>query len=176
MVGEAVTHIAQTALLDILLDRIERLLLGDFEFGVGPARDLDDHVQDALALVGEEGNIVEGRDDLAIVLDVYTVLYGQAMAGQRTRKGTRGALISAADGQRSKRHTERVGCADHASGIFCCLMRVMGVNGHVSARCTTRTGGILTRHFGWCSRQETKLVGESIQNRGSSAHGHFCCL
>lgn len=42
--------------------------------GVGPAGDLDDHVQDVLGLVGEEGDIVEGRDGLAILLDVNTVL------------------------------------------------------------------------------------------------------
>jgi hypothetical protein len=48
--------------------------------GVGPAGDLNDHVQDALLLIGVEGDIVEGRDGLAILLDVDTVL-------QRVRLG-----------------------------------------------------------------------------------------
>ena len=42
--------------------------------GVGPARDLDDHVQDGLLLIGVEGDVVEGRDGHAILLDVNTVL------------------------------------------------------------------------------------------------------
>lgn len=48
--------------------------------GVGPAGDLNDHVQDGLLLVGVEGNVVEGRDGDAILLDVNTVL-------QRVRLG-----------------------------------------------------------------------------------------
>ena len=75
MVGEAVAHVAQAALLDVLLDGIERLLLGDFHLGVGPAGDLDDHVEDAIALIGEERDVVERGDDLAIVLDVDAVFW-----------------------------------------------------------------------------------------------------
>lgn len=44
--------------------------------GVGPAGDLDDHVQDGAGLVGEEGDVVEGGDDLSILLSVDTVLCG----------------------------------------------------------------------------------------------------
>ena len=44
--------------------------------GVGPARDLNNHVQDGLLLVGIEGDVVEGRDGLAILLDVDAVLKG----------------------------------------------------------------------------------------------------
>lgn len=42
--------------------------------GVGPAGDLDDHVQDGLLLIGVEGDVVEGRDGLAILLDEDAVL------------------------------------------------------------------------------------------------------
>jgi hypothetical protein len=42
--------------------------------GVGPAGDLDDHVQDGLLLVGVERDVVEGRDGHAILLDVDAVL------------------------------------------------------------------------------------------------------
>lgn len=48
----------------------------DLELGVGPAGDLDDHVQDGLLLVGVEGDVVEGRDGDAILLDVDAVLEG----------------------------------------------------------------------------------------------------
>ena len=44
--------------------------------GIGPARDLNNHVQDGLLLVGIEGNVVEGRDGLAILLNVDAVLQG----------------------------------------------------------------------------------------------------
>jgi len=59
VVREAVANEAQTALLDVLLDRVKGFLLGDLHLRVGPARDLDDHVEDAVALVSEEGNVVE---------------------------------------------------------------------------------------------------------------------
>ena len=75
VVGEAVAHEAQAALLDVLLDGIERLLLADFHLGVGPAGDLDDHVEDAIALIGEERDVVEWGDDLAVVFDVDTMFW-----------------------------------------------------------------------------------------------------
>ena len=77
VVGEAVAHVAQTALLDVLLDGIERLLLGDFHLGVGPAGDLDDHVEDAIALIGEERDVVERGDDLAVLFDVDAMFWGK---------------------------------------------------------------------------------------------------
>lgn len=46
------------------------------ELGIGPSRNLNNHVQDGLLLVGVEGDIVEGRDGLAILLDVDAVLEG----------------------------------------------------------------------------------------------------
>ena len=44
--------------------------------GVGPARNLNNHVQNVLLLIGIQGNIVERRDRHAIPLDVHTVLEG----------------------------------------------------------------------------------------------------
>ena len=76
MVGEAVAHVAQAALLDVLLDGIERLLLGDLHLGIGPARDLDDHVEDAIALIGEKRDVMEwGDDDLAVLFDVDAMFW-----------------------------------------------------------------------------------------------------
>jgi hypothetical protein len=68
MVGEAIPDVSQFTLFDILLDRIKRLLFGDLHLGVCPARDLDDHVEDAIVLVCEERDVVEGGDNLAVVL------------------------------------------------------------------------------------------------------------
>lgn len=102
LVGEAVADEAQLALLGVLLDGVEELLLGDLVgvvesalcawiesgrggqlyllLGIGPAGDLNDHVQDGLLSIGVEGDVVEGRDGLAILLDIDTVL-------QRVRLG-----------------------------------------------------------------------------------------
>jgi len=68
LVGEAVADKAQLALLDVLLDGIEGLILGDLELGVGPARNLDNHVEDVLGGVGEQGHVVEGRDGGTVLL------------------------------------------------------------------------------------------------------------
>lgn len=115
LVGEAVADISKLALLDVLLDGVEELLLGDLrgeivsrvsqgknkggggaesnnsnylipslqrvqkcisylELGIGPSRNLNNHVQDGLLLVGIERDVVEGRDGDAILLDVDAVL------------------------------------------------------------------------------------------------------
>lgn len=77
VVGEAVADESEFALLDVLLDGVEGLLLGDLHLGVGPSGDLDDHVQDAIVEICEERDVVEGRDDVAVVLDVHAVLYAR---------------------------------------------------------------------------------------------------
>lgn len=46
------------------------------KLGIGPARNLNNHVEDGLLLVGVERNVVEGRDGNAILLDVDAVLQG----------------------------------------------------------------------------------------------------
>ena len=63
VVWEAVADETQTAFFDVLLDGIEWLLLADLELGVGPTRDLDNHVENAIALVGKERDVVEGGED-----------------------------------------------------------------------------------------------------------------
>lgn len=60
VVGEAVANETQPALLDILLDGIERLLLGNLHLRVRPARNFDDHVEDAVVLVCKKRDVVEG--------------------------------------------------------------------------------------------------------------------
>lgn len=87
VVGEAVPDVAQFASLDVLLDGVEGLLFRDLHFGVSPAGDFDDHVEDAMVLVGEEGDVVEGGDDGTILLDVDAMLEGVGSADE-----TRGVL------------------------------------------------------------------------------------
>jgi hypothetical protein len=75
VVGKAVAHEAQTTLLDILFDGIERLLLGYFHLGICPAGNFDDHVENTIVLVEEERDIVEWRDDLAVLLDIDAMFW-----------------------------------------------------------------------------------------------------
>jgi len=74
LVGETVSNETKFTLLGILEDGVELLLFRDFEFGVGPTGDLDDHVENSSLFVGEEGNVVERGNDFAILLDECTVL------------------------------------------------------------------------------------------------------
>ena len=76
MVREAVANETQAALLNILLDGVERLILGDLKLGVGPTGDLDNHVEDAMALVSKERNVVEGGDDGSVLFGVDAMLWG----------------------------------------------------------------------------------------------------
>jgi len=62
VVREAVTDIAKLASLDVLFDGVEGLFLGDFHLGIGPSRNLDDHVEDAILLISVERNVMERRD------------------------------------------------------------------------------------------------------------------
>jgi len=73
VVREAVPDVAQLATFNVLLDGVEGLLGCDLHFRVGPAGDLNDHIEDALVLVGKEGDVVEGRNDRAILLNVDTM-------------------------------------------------------------------------------------------------------
>jgi len=52
-VREAIADKTKLALLDILLDGIEKLFLGNFHLAIGPSWDLHDHVEDSAVLVGE---------------------------------------------------------------------------------------------------------------------------
>lgn len=45
-----------------------------YHLGVTPPGDLYDHVENSLGFVGEERNVVEGRDDDSILLRVNAVL------------------------------------------------------------------------------------------------------
>ena len=85
MVGEAVADVAEAALLDVLLDGVEGLLLGDLHLGVGPAGDLYDHVEDAIVLVGEEGDVMERRDNGAVLLEEHAVLCVRKSVRDRQR-------------------------------------------------------------------------------------------
>ena len=44
--------------------------------GIGPAGNLDDHVENGLLLVGVQGNVMEGRDDLVALLNVDAMVEG----------------------------------------------------------------------------------------------------
>ena len=80
VVGEAVANETQTALLDVLFDGIEWLFLGDLEFGVGPAGDFDDHVEDTITLVGKEWNVVEGGDDGSVLFWIYAMFWQELVS------------------------------------------------------------------------------------------------
>jgi hypothetical protein len=75
VMGEAVANETQTTLLDVLLDWIEWLLLADLELCVGPTGDLDNHVEDAIALVGKERNVVEWGDDGSILFRIDAMFW-----------------------------------------------------------------------------------------------------
>jgi hypothetical protein len=75
MVRETVADVAQATFFDVLLDGIERFFLADLHLGVGPTGDLDDHVEYPIVLVGEEGDIMEGREDGAVLLDEDSMFY-----------------------------------------------------------------------------------------------------
>jgi len=63
MMGEAIPDETELALLDVLLDRVEGLLLGHFHLGVSPPWDLHNHVEDSSVLIVEERDVVPWRKD-----------------------------------------------------------------------------------------------------------------
>lgn len=111
----------------MLIDCNTHLLLG-----VGPAGDLDDHVQDGLLLVGVERDVVEGRDGHAILLDVDAVL-----------KGVRSADLARGEDARGVGESLSHGCGD--SGV----LGRMGDGGgrEVALQLGRAKGGCLGRNF-----------------------------
>lgn len=101
--------------------------------GVGPAGDLDDHVQDGLLLVGVERDVVEGRDGHAILLDVDAVL-----------EGVRSADLARGEDARGVGHSLGHGCCE--SGV---LVGSTGDGGRreVTLQLCSAKGGRLARNF-----------------------------
>lgn len=105
--GEAVANETQTTLFDVLLNGIEDLILGYFQLGVGPTRDLNDHVEDTIVLVVKERNVVEGGNDGPVVFRIYAMVWRRV--GELTSNGCpRCYPIS----------TEGVGSTDDTGGVF----------------------------------------------------------
>ena len=75
VVREAVADEAQAIFLHVLFDGIEGFLLGNLHLGVGPAGHFNNHVEDTIVLVSEKRNIMEGRDDGAVLLNEYAMFY-----------------------------------------------------------------------------------------------------
>lgn len=73
VIGEQVLDKTDLALLDVLLDGIHQLFLADLELGVGEARDLTDHVKEALGLVSVQWDIMERANNLTLLI-LYTAI------------------------------------------------------------------------------------------------------
>jgi len=73
MMRETVPDIAQTTFLDILSDRVERLFFRNFELGIGPTRNFNDHVENPIRLISEKGDIVPGGNDRSVLFDENTM-------------------------------------------------------------------------------------------------------
>lgn len=65
LVGERIANVAQLALLRVLLEGVKRVPLADLDLGVGPARDLNNKVQNAVGLISVQRHVVEWRQRLA---------------------------------------------------------------------------------------------------------------
>lgn len=90
MMREAVANVTQSTLLDVLLDGVEGLFFADLHFSVSPARNFDDHVEDAVILVSEERDVVPWAEGGLgpSRFKVGTVLW------ERSNSGMRRTLIS----------------------------------------------------------------------------------
>lgn len=74
MMREAVSDETKFALFDILLDGVECFLFGDLHLCICPAGNFDNHVENAILPVGEKWDIMEGGDDIAVLLNEYAML------------------------------------------------------------------------------------------------------
>jgi hypothetical protein len=84
----------------VIVLSVSRIRIAYLLLGVGPAGNLNNHVEDCLFRVGVKGNVVEGRNWDAILLNVDTVLQGVGLADLangvrhvgRLRRGIRGKM------------------------------------------------------------------------------------
>lgn len=85
---------------------------------IGPPRDLDDHVEHRLLLIGVQRDVVEGRAGHAILLDVDAVLERVGSTNLASRElGRRAGVVGTAGGQ---------GLLGHAVVCVCLLWVVCG--------------------------------------------------
>lgn len=97
---KAVADVAKLSFLDILFDRVENLFLRDLDrqfqpqcssikfvealcrrltdlhLSIGPTRNLDNHVEHSLLLIGVQGDVMEWGQGYSILLNVDTMLQG----------------------------------------------------------------------------------------------------
>lgn len=94
LVWEAVSHKSQLALLGVLDDWVQGLLLCDLQLCVGPSWHLHNHVQDLLRLICIQWDVVEWRDWLAVLLEVDLVVQGVECADLSGGVGHRCCVFS----------------------------------------------------------------------------------
>ena len=61
-----------------------------FKLAIGPSRNLNNHVQDGLLLIGIQRNIVEGRNRYSIFFNIDTVIQCICRSSLSHRVGCRG--------------------------------------------------------------------------------------
>ena len=105
--------------------------------GIGPARDLNDHVQHGLLLVRIERDVVEGRDGRVVTSNIDAVLEGVRRADLAGAVDARGLGLEAAAGGE---------CLSHAVLL---LVNDGGGKGSrdVLAELSSTTRGCLRRNF-----------------------------
>ena len=59
---------AKSSILHVLLDGVSLLAQADLHLGIGATRDLHDHVEDCLLLVGVKGDVMQEGHELSIPL------------------------------------------------------------------------------------------------------------
>jgi hypothetical protein len=115
VMGKTVADESKFAFLDILLYGIEELVFRDLHLGIGPSRNLDDHVEDTVPLVGEKRDIVEWGYNSPILLDKHTMFW----TGREARC-TRSARVSASQfTDVAMTRTKGVRSSDETRKILC---------------------------------------------------------
>jgi hypothetical protein len=77
MMRETIADESESTTFDVLFDRVEGLLFRDFHLCIRPARYFDDHIQDSIVAICEEGDIVERGDNISVLFDEDPVFYSE---------------------------------------------------------------------------------------------------
>jgi hypothetical protein len=107
MMRKTIPDKSQFALLDILLDRIVIIVLGNLLLGIRPAGDLDNHIENLRTCCGRRGekrDIMPCRDDNSILFEEDAVLEGirgaYTSVNPKANRGKNGGLTDCGKGRK----------------------------------------------------------------------------
>lgn len=74
MVRKTIADETWVAFYNFWFDWVHRFIFCNLHLGISPTRDLDNHVKNAPMTIGKKRDIMQWRDNMAVLFDEHTML------------------------------------------------------------------------------------------------------